>query len=281
VMCRWIPPRPLRPATLLIPTAGILGLLILAAAPSQPAAAQGFTATVYDDGLACPGNCDAHVVFASRHNGTRMAFRPPLQQRSAPAPCAVGRACIVCFSEANDSCIEVIYRGDGPSKNRFDFTPAFFAANCGRQDLPRPIAELCKALVPLAARYAKRINCFAEPERAECLETMRAAEAAKAIDRIERNACLPDPKAYNIGQTDPTKRRSLGCNYELTPTGRNKKGVTWHKLLPAACRDGTYVDPSGEDCCSAEVYAAAHFHPMCAAFFPRTDHQRGPTPRDQ
>jgi hypothetical protein len=42
----------------------------------------------------------------------------------------------------------------------------------------------------------------------------------------------------------------------------------WHLLLPAACREGTYVDRFGLDCCSADIRFAASNHPECAAFFP-------------
>ena len=45
---------------------------------ASAAEAQQMRATMHSDGLACPGNCDAHVVFAQRHNGTPNAFRPPL-----------------------------------------------------------------------------------------------------------------------------------------------------------------------------------------------------------
>lgn len=32
--------------------------------------------TLYDDGLSCPENCDAHVVFHSALNGTKHAHAP-------------------------------------------------------------------------------------------------------------------------------------------------------------------------------------------------------------
>jgi hypothetical protein len=232
------------------------------------ACAADFTATVYDDGLACPGDCDAHVVFAPAHNGTRSAFLPPLSGRSAPRPCINGQSCVICFSDDDASCVEVTYRGSGPPKNRFDLTPAFLAATCPSADLPKQIANLCTTLAPLVARYAKRANCFAEPDRNECRDVIAAAKAAKDADTLERTACLADERAYNARQTDTGKQRSLGCNYELIGTGKNAKGITWRKLLPAACREGTYVDPSGEDCCSGEPYAAANFHPQCSRFFP-------------
>lgn len=34
------------------------------------------TPAVYDDGKSCPNDCDAHVVFHPRHNGTADAYDP-------------------------------------------------------------------------------------------------------------------------------------------------------------------------------------------------------------
>ena len=64
---------------------------------SALAQAESMRATLYDDGLACPGGCDAHVVFAPQHNGTRNAFLPPLSERGAPKPCVAGSSCMICF----------------------------------------------------------------------------------------------------------------------------------------------------------------------------------------
>jgi hypothetical protein len=227
------------------------------------------TATIYDDGIACPGACDAHVVFAPVHNGTRNAFAPPMSNRDNPAKCTAGQQCIICFNSADGSCIAATYRGAGPPAGRFDFTPAFFSENCSKPDLPEPLAQQCRTMRAQVDRYRSRLNCFDHGDAEPCRSLLAEAERAKRADAIERNACLAEGEArYNARQTDPSCQRSLGCNYERHGTGRNSSGQTWRKLLPAACRDGTYVGPFGTDCCYGDLYAAASFNPECRAFFP-------------
>lgn len=228
-------------------------------------------ATLYDDGLACPGDCDAHVVFAPRHNGTRNAFRPPLADRSAAQDCAVGAQCMICFDKPDRSCFTALYRGNGPPEGIFDFTPAFFTAHCGRPDLPARFAAACRDLEAAVIRlgYDRRMNCFATPSDESCRVNLTAAERRKAVDIQERLACLAEGEgAYNARQTDPAMQRSLGCNYERFGTGGpNSGGVTWRRLLPGACREGSFVGRDGLDCCGDDVLAAAALHPECNRFF--------------
>src|SRR5262245_30891670 len=103
------------------------------------ATAPTFQVTMYSDGRSCPGDCDATVVFQARHNGTVDAFAPPIANRALadPPACIVGQTCMICFDSTDASCIEVMYRGNGPAPRRFDFTPAFFEENCSRADLPQ------------------------------------------------------------------------------------------------------------------------------------------------
>ena len=234
------------------------------------AVADEMKATMYDDGLACPANCDSHVVFAARHNGTNNAFAPPIGNRSHPAKCVVGQECVICFGEPDESCITAVYRGAGPPKGRFDFTPAFFSENCDRTDLPGPLAQECAALKPQVEIYRRRINCFEKADDEPCKSIIATAEQEKEADKSERDACLAEGEAhYNARQTDQSRQRSLGCNYEKFGTGKNSNGDTWLKLLPGACRDGTYVGPFGTDCCSNNLFAAAKLGAECRKFFPK------------
>ena len=105
----------------------ILGIIALLCA--TPAFAEDFQSTIYSDGASCPGNCDAHVVFHRSHNGTKFASLPS-SPRSSPVACKVGEPCRICFDDRDSSCMDVLYRGNGPDKERFDFTPAFYEAAC-------------------------------------------------------------------------------------------------------------------------------------------------------
>ena len=122
--------------------------------------AQGTTmiATIYDDGLSCPGGCDAHVVFASRHNGTANPFAPG-SSRTAPLRCTVGQPCTICFAAGGTDCLTVRYRGGGPRPGRFDFTPAFFDEQCGQPMLPAPAFNREYAAAPAMQRS---LNCAYE-----------------------------------------------------------------------------------------------------------------------
>ena len=242
---------------------------------ASAAEAQQMRATMYSDGLACPGDCDAHVVFAQRHNGTPNAFRPPLASRSSPEPCLRGQLCVICFDASNTSCLEVMYRGSGPHEATFDFTPAFFRETCGKEDIPAALTNECRGLQAAVKKheYDQRINCIATPDETACAAPMSEANRLRAADAVEREACLREGEAaYNARQTEPARRRSLSCNYEKTGTGGpNSKGKTWRRLLPGACRPGTFVGRDGLDCCSSELLAAAALHPECSSYFLRVE----------
>lgn len=254
----------------------VLLAAVLVALSSQTVLAQPaetMRATLYDDGLACPGNCDAHVVFAPRHNGTRNAFRPPLGNRGDPEECVSGESCMICFGEADSSCLVVLYRGNGPGERTFDFTPAFFSETCGQAGLPEQLAATCRELDARVERlgYDERINCFESESDPACGSILQESARLKTADAVEREACLNEGQvAYNARQSDPVKQRSLGCNYEKSGTGGpNSNGLTWRRLLPGACREGTFVGRDGLDCCSNDRIAAAALHPECSIYFPR------------
>lgn len=248
-------------------------LVLLSSCARQVETAEIMRATMYDDGLACPGGCDAHVVFAPRHNGTRNAFRPPMASRSAPGECTVGEHCMICFDELDGSCLSVLYRGGGPHEGTFDFTPAFFDEYCDRPDLPGRLAATCRVLESAVIRlgYDRRTDCFASPADEGCAEIVAESDRLKASDAVERLACLDQGEAaYNARQTDPATQRALDCNYERFGTGGpNSAGVTWRRLLPGACRQGSFVGRDGLDCCGGNLLAAAALHPECSGFFPQ------------
>lgn len=240
-----------------------------ASTPDDPGALS-MTATIYDDGLACPGECDAHVVFAKTLNGAGNAFAPPASSRLTPQTCRRGDRCVICFGVKGDTCMEAVYRGGGPPKGRFDFTPAFYEANCGEADLPAALAAECGRLQTAisAGGYDRRLNCLAQPEADRCRALTAAAEGKRARDAVERERCLAlGEPAYNAQQRDESLHRTLGCNYYLNQKGSNARGQIWFKLAPGACRPRTYVGRDGLDCCSSNLFAAAAFHPECRKYF--------------
>jgi len=223
------------------------------------------TATAYDDGLACPAGCDAHVVFHPSHNGTRNAF-DPASSRDAPAACRSGSPCRICFDEDAASCTVALYRGAGPPPRRFDFTTRFLAERCGDADLPKALRDFCGFAREKAAELRGRVSCFATPADARCRARMEAAAARQARDapRFAECARLGDT-AFNAKHRDrPDLQRSDDCAYEPRPS----RGARWSRLLDGACRPGTYVGREGEDCCSGVIEAAAALWPECADFYP-------------
>ena len=191
--------------------------VLLSSCQRQVEPAETMRITMYDDGLACPGNCDAHVVFAPRHNGTRNAFQPPLERRSAPEDCTVHHTCMICLDETDESCFPAVYRGGGPPAGTFDFTPAFFAGRCDLSNLQARLAATCRDLYAAVMRlgFDRRTNCFNSPSDGDCAAILAEAARLKALDDPERLACLVEGEgAYNARQTDRTMQRSLGCNYE-------------------------------------------------------------------
>ncbi|MEN3333741.1 MAG: hypothetical protein V7641_3106 [Blastocatellia bacterium] len=236
------------------------------AAPPQ---ASNMTATMYDDGKSCPNNCDAHVVFNPRHNGTRNAFDPS-SSRSAPRRCIAGQPCKICFSADDSSCMLATYRGGGPAVGRFDFTPAFYEENCPKPNLPAAFARQCRSAQPAIAMLKNQINCIANPEDEKCKALMKVVVKRKADDDVLYEECktLGEVAFNQKYRNQPGKQRSNNCAYEQLRTGGpNRKGERWRRLLDGACRPGTYVGRDGLDCCSGSLYAAAMLGSECKSFF--------------
>jgi len=225
--------------------------------------------TIYDDGLSCPGNCDAHVVFAPGLNGTEFAHDP--KTTAAPfAACTLGNPCLLCIKSGGKECFTTTYRGVGPTKNTFDLTPAFFEQTC--RSLPEVLAlkDKCKELERSAATLQGRTNCFREPESAACKSMMKAAAGKQAVDRVTYDECKrAGERAFNAAHIE-SERRSNDCAYEFKGTGGpNSSGTVWRKLLPGACRAGTFVGRDGLDCCSGIPLRDGPLGVECRGFYPK------------
>lgn len=227
--------------------------------------------TIYDDGQSCPGGCDSHVVINPSDNGTKFASDPG-STRTHPAKCLEGKECRICFGELDLTCMITTYRGGGPPKGTFDFTPAFYDKNCGKSGTPAALHKACLQLDRAVTRlgYGNRLNCFIDKANPACISVLSDADVAQRSDIPEREKCLAlGEKAFNKLQADIKKQRTNECNYSKALLGGpNAAGVRWRLLLPAACRSGTYVGNYGADCCSGDLRFAAKVHPECAHFFP-------------
>lgn len=236
---------------------------------ANAASADRFLPTIYSDGSACPHDCDAHVVFNRAHNGTKYASLPG-SSRDAPERCTVGNTCRICFGERDDTCMEAIYRGGGPSKWRFDFTPAFYEVTCEKSPLPRAFNRQCAAFAEQYKRLTKHQSyCLADRTAKGCEEVLARAEAAKAADKLLWDEChrLGEQAFNRKYRNQPALQRSLACAYELHGTGGpNSKGETWLRLLPAACYSGSFVDRSGLDCCDSNKMSLGGLGKECTIY---------------
>lgn len=243
-------------------------LIILAAALSDATAAD-MTPTIYSDGLACPGGCDAHVVFHRSHNGTANAFSPD-SDRADPHKCVSGNSCRLCFGAPDSSCITALYRGNGPSRLRFDFTPAFYESVCGGPGLPAPLRSICGSFDRAFDRFTENaVYCPASPEAPGCPELIAAAQARKTADAVLFDECksLGQP-AFNARHSgEPALQRQDDCAYEKHGTGGpNSSGQTWRRLLPAACQTGAFAGRDGLDCCDANKMSLGGLGRECTPF---------------
>lgn len=247
----------------------LFGLLILLISTGQAARADKFIPTIYSDGVSCPHQCDAHVVFNRAHNGTRYASSPD-SPRTSPQPCQNGVACRICFDDADGTCMTAIYRGEGPDKWRFDFTPAFYETTCNAPGLPEAFAGECRSF---SRQYAKltahHVYCLTEPTSPGCSAVLKSAEEAKVADRHLWDECRQLGQApFNIKYSSrPALQRSNDCAYEKHGTGGpNSKGQKWRRLLPAACQPGAYVDRSGLDCCDSNKMSLGGLGKECSIY---------------
>lgn len=221
--------------------------------------------TIYDDGLSCPAACDSHVVFHPSLNGTNHAHLPT----DDTVKCISGSECEICFTHSSDQCITVVYRGAGPGEHTFDFTPAFYVGWCEKNELPEMLQEQCASLKRAAASLNGRVNCIANPGQAPCADLMEMAKDRKDSDRPKYEECRRlGQSAYNDDKPR-SQQRVIGCAYEAEEKGGpNSNGLTWHKLLPGSCRDGTYIGRDGLDCCSGIPLADGPLGRECRIYYP-------------
>lgn len=223
--------------------------------------------TLYDDGRSCPGNCDAHVVFHPSLNGTEFAHLPssvtiPFQR------CVSGATCQICFSSGLKQCLDVMYRGGGPSPKTFDLTPAFYAERCPTSSTFPILQKKCSEFKSAEKSLDGKINCFKNPDENTCKVIMATAKKAQEQDKRFYEECITlGEKKFNSTQPKE-KQRSLSCAYEKYGTGGpNSKGHTWRRLLPGACRTGTYVGRDGLDCCNGIPFTDGPLGRECRSFY--------------
>lgn len=226
--------------------------------------------TIYDDGKSCPENCDAHVVFHPSLNGTNNAHIPS-STGSNFEKCSNGSVCEICFTSDSSQCIEVMYRGNGPGRNTFDLTPNFYTKWCEKEGIPKKLENKCSSLKMTAAKLSGRINCIAEQSHHQCIELISSAKRSKDEDAPKYQSCIEmGEHAYNRGKPK-SERRKHKCAYEDESNGGpNSRGLTWRKLLPAACRKNTYVGKDGLDCCSGNTFADGSLQIECRNFYPKS-----------
>lgn len=221
--------------------------------------------TVYEDGTSCPGKCEAHVVFDKRLNGTDYAHLPGTQVDE----CRPEENCEICIEEGRKQCLVVKYMKAGPPEYRFDFTPAFYEKACASTPPQKELAKACVGMKREGDILARRVSCIATPDNPKCTRIMAEARKSKEIDQPKYRLCLKlGEKIYNADRP-VDEQRIHTCTYEAKSAGLNSKNQPWHKLLPASCKAGTYVGPTGEDCCTGLPYKDASFGVGCHAFYPK------------
>jgi len=220
--------------------------------------------TMYSDGASCPGGCDSHVVFDADLNGTEFAHLP----NSIASKCRKGEICEICLISNRRQCLKVMYRGGGPDQNTFDFTPAFFQEVCASTPAQEILSERCRKMHQADASLSGLTNCIAVPGSPECAPVILKARNDRIVDLPIYEKCLAiGLDKFNL-QKPLAAKRSLNCAYEAKGTGGpNSRGTKWRKLLPGACREGTFVGRDGLDCCSGVQLTDAWLGPECRVFY--------------
>lgn len=225
--------------------------------------------TIYDDGRSCPASCDSHVVFHDSLNGSKSAHAPDSKAPNFEA-CILNSECEICFDDDGVECLTTMYRGSGPGRDTFDLTPSFYEEWCRKGDIPSRLGMKCMELGRMASRLDGRVNCIKERGHSKCQAMMKQALEAKELDEQSYAECLRlGQEAFNNDRPSSNKRFH-NCAYEFESNGGpNSNGVTWRKLLPAACREGTFVGRDGLDCCSGNTFVDAVLGIECRIFYPR------------
>lgn len=161
-----------------------------------------------------------------------------------------------------------MYRGNGPEKNTFGFTPAFYEQNCSKSDIPEALAAQCSLLRRQANKLEGRLNCFKDPGHQKCQTVMTEAKQLREKDAPLYKACVRQGYARFNRSRPPVKQRSSDCAHQRKlAKGPNGKGDKWRKLLPAGCRENTFVGRDGIDCCSGNIYHDGPLNAECISFY--------------
>lgn len=243
-------------------------LLLAFALISPQIQAKTMRLTIYDDGRSCPANCDAHVVFDSSLNGTVFAHDPSSSSAHFKK-CAINTLCQICFDDrSNSSCMTAMYRGNGPHPRTFDFTPGFYKQNCSNPAIPTQLGQQCKSLAAAARVLDGRTNCIANPNDPKCVALMKAANSLQVADLPLYDKCKRDGETKFNKNRPVAQQRSNDCAYEKKGTGGpNSSGKTWKRLLPGACRPGTFVGRDGLDCCTGNSFSDGPLGSECKGFY--------------
>ncbi len=224
--------------------------------------------TLYDDGLSCPGDCDAHVVFHSSMNGTEYAHDPSTPE-SPHSNCTIGNMCRICLGAGGTQCLEVIYRGAGPPKMTFDFTPKFYENACARKPTQSALRAKCNELKNAELNLAKHVNCIRNPSHEQCDLIIQNALQIQISDRRKYDKCRAVGEAKYNEKLPLEEKRSNACAYEYRGTGGpNSKGIRWRKLLPGVCRPGSYIGRDGLDCCNGNPFIDGILGHECLPYYP-------------
>jgi hypothetical protein len=176
-----------------------------------------------------------------------------------------------------------MYRGGCRQKKTFDFTPAFYQDFCARPGIPRLLEQKCGEFRLAAQELSDRTNCIRFPAEDVCADKIAQARDRQDADGERYEECMDQGEAaYNRRRTR-SQQRTFACAYEKYPTGGpNSTGFTWHRLLPGACRPGTYVGRDGLDCCTGNPLIDGPFGIECSSFYPdRRLTYRGQSPPAQ
>jgi hypothetical protein len=137
-----------------------------------------------------------------------------------------------------------------------------------KTDIPEPLADQCASLNKQAKKLEGRINCFQKPEHPACKNLVEQAKQQQAQELPLYEACRQQGEPRFNRKRPIAEQRSLDCAYEKQWTGGpNKKGKTWKKLLPAACRENTFVGRDGLDCCTGTVFHDGPLDIECNIFY--------------
>lgn len=246
----------------------LLGILL----PLQ-SAAEAVRLTIYDDGMSCPGNCDAHVVLHPSLNGTEFAHAPATP-KSPYSKCTDGAPCELCLVSGHQQCLSVMYRGAGPTLMTFDLTPAFYEQACPSASTIPLLQTKCNEISKAAAGLTGSVNCISEPANPLCKALMDAENRRRAEDQPLYEQCKTLGEAKFNAAQEQSKHRSNDCAYESKATGGpNSKGTTWRRLLPGACRLGTFVGRDGLDCCNGNPVSDGPLGLECRAFYAKDQHK--------